>query len=117
MGIEKHLMPMGFNEGVGQYTLFFDNVEVAADQVVGKVDMGALVMFNSLNPERILAGFHEVRLSTHVHVIRVGLAYIYINVRKCLHSPSHTSMHFGAVNIYCGRPQRITIFPLLSCVD
>jgi acyl-CoA dehydrogenase len=54
-GIEKQLLPMGFNEGVGQYTLFFDNVEVAADQVVGKVDMGALVMFNSLNPERILA--------------------------------------------------------------
>jgi len=54
-GIEKHLIPMGFNEGVGQYTLFFDNVEVAADQAVGEVDMGALVMFNSLNPERILA--------------------------------------------------------------
>ena len=54
-GIEKHLIPMGFNEGVGQYTLFFDNVEVPADQVVGGVDMGALVMFNSLNPERILA--------------------------------------------------------------
>ncbi len=54
-GIEKQLMPMAFNEGVGQYSLFFDNVEVAADQVVGEVDMGALVMFNSLNPERILA--------------------------------------------------------------
>jgi alkylation response protein AidB-like acyl-CoA dehydrogenase len=54
-GIEKQLMPMAFNEGVGQYSLFFDNVEVAADQVVGQVDMGALVMFNSLNPERILA--------------------------------------------------------------
>jgi len=54
-GLEKHLIPMGFNEGVGQYTLFFDNVEVPADQVVGDIDMGALVMFNSLNPERILA--------------------------------------------------------------
>jgi acyl-CoA dehydrogenase len=54
-GIEKHPIPIAFNEGVGQYTVFFDNVEVAADQVVGQVDMGALVMFNSLNPERILA--------------------------------------------------------------
>lgn len=54
-GIEKQLLPIGFNEGVGQYTLFFDNVEIAAEQVVGEVDMGALVMFNSLNPERILA--------------------------------------------------------------
>ena len=54
-GIEKHLIPVGFKEGVGQYSVFFDNVEVAADQVVGDVDMGALCMFNSLNPERILA--------------------------------------------------------------
>jgi len=54
-GMTKHIIPVGFNEGVGQYTVFFDNVEVLADQVVGKVDMGALVMFNSLNPERILA--------------------------------------------------------------
>ena len=54
-GMTKHIIPVGFNEGVGQYTVFFDNVEVPADQVVGKVDMGALVMFNSLNPERILA--------------------------------------------------------------
>jgi acyl-CoA dehydrogenase len=54
-GIEKHPIPIGFNEGVGQYTLFFDDVEVAADQLVGELDMGALVMFNSLNPERILA--------------------------------------------------------------
>ena len=54
-GIEKHLIPIGFNEGVGQYNLFFDDVEIPADQLVGEVDMGALVMFNSLNPERILA--------------------------------------------------------------
>jgi alkylation response protein AidB-like acyl-CoA dehydrogenase len=54
-GLKKQPLPMGFDEGVGQYTLFFDNVEISADQVVGQVDMGALVMFNSLNPERILA--------------------------------------------------------------
>jgi acyl-CoA dehydrogenase len=54
-GIVKQPLPMAFNEGVGQYTVFFDGVEVDADQVVGEVDMGALTMFNSLNPERILA--------------------------------------------------------------
>ncbi len=54
-GLEKQLLPVDFKEGVGQYTLFFDNVKVPADQVVGEVDMGALAMFNSLNPERILA--------------------------------------------------------------
>lgn len=54
-GITAHKIAIGFNEGVGQYTVFFDNVEVPADHVVGDIDMGALVMFNSLNPERILA--------------------------------------------------------------
>ena len=64
-GIEKQPLPIGFNEGVGQYTLFFDNVEVDADQVVGDVDMGALVMFNSLNPERILAAAMCSGMSQH----------------------------------------------------
>lgn len=64
-GIEKHIIPMGFDEGVGQYTLFLDNVEVAADQIVGKVDLGALAMFNSLNPERILAAAMCSGMSDH----------------------------------------------------
>ncbi len=72
-GIEKHLIPMGFNEGVGQYTLFLDNVEVDANQVVGEVDMGALVMFNSLNPERILAAAMCSGMSEHC--IEVGVEY------------------------------------------
>ncbi len=55
-GIEKQLMPMSFSEGLNQWQLFFDDVEVSADAVVGEADMGAMVMFNSLNPERILAG-------------------------------------------------------------
>lgn len=77
-GIEKQLMPMAFNEGVGQYTLFFDNVEVAADQVVGGVDMGALVMFNSLNPERILAA----AMCSGMSQFAVGMAADYAKERK-----------------------------------
>ena len=77
-GIEKQLMPMGFNEGVGQYTLFFDNVEVSADQVVGEVDMGALVMFNSLNPERILAAAMCSGMSQNC----IGTAVDYAKERK-----------------------------------
>jgi alkylation response protein AidB-like acyl-CoA dehydrogenase len=64
-GIEKQLIPMGFREGVGQYTVFFDNVQVPIEQVVGEVDMGALVMFNSLNPERILAAAMCSGMSDH----------------------------------------------------
>ncbi len=72
-GIEKHLIPVGFNEGVGQYTLFLDRVEVPADQVVGEIDMGALVMFNSLNPERILAAAMCSGMSQHS--LEVATAY------------------------------------------
>ena len=64
-GIEKQPLPIAFNEGVGQYTLFFDDVEVPADQLVGEADMGAMVMFNSLNPERILAAAMCSGMSTH----------------------------------------------------
>jgi acyl-CoA dehydrogenase len=77
-GIEKHLIPMGFKEGVGQHSLFFDNVEVAADQVVGDIDMGALVMFNSLNPERILAAAMCSGMSTHC----LDMASAYAKERK-----------------------------------
>ena len=77
-GLEKQPLPIGFNEGVGQYTLFFDNVEVPADQVVGKVDMGALVMFNSLNPERILAAAMCTGMSENC----IGMAAEYAKERK-----------------------------------
>lgn len=72
-GIEKHPIPIAFNEGVGQYTVFFDNVEVPVDQVVGEIDMGSLVMFNSLNPERILAAAMCSGMSQHC--LEVGASY------------------------------------------
>ena len=77
-GLEKHLIPVGFKEGVGQYSLFLDNVEVPADQVVGEVDMGALVMFNSLNPERILAAAMCSGMSQHC----LEMASAYAKERK-----------------------------------
>jgi acyl-CoA dehydrogenase len=54
-GITKQPIPVSFSEGVNQYSLFFDDVEIPADHVVGEVDDGAVAMFLSLNPERILA--------------------------------------------------------------
>lgn len=77
-GLEKQPLPMGFNEGVGQFTLFFDNVEVPSDQVVGRVDMGALAMFNSLNPERILAAAMCSGMSENC----IGMASEYARERK-----------------------------------
>jgi len=55
-GIEKTPIPTVATEGVYQWQLFFDNVEIPAENLIGIEDQGAIAMFNSLNPERILVG-------------------------------------------------------------
>ena len=55
-GITKTPIPTVATEGVYQWQLFFDNVEIPAENIVGVEDQGALAMFNSFNPERILVG-------------------------------------------------------------
>lgn len=54
-GISMQEIPVGFSEGVRQFAIFFDDVLVPEDQVIGQPDQGAMAMFTSLNPERILA--------------------------------------------------------------
>jgi len=54
-GITKQVVPVGFSEGLNQWAVYFDDVEIPEDHVVGEVDGGAVAMFTSLNPERILA--------------------------------------------------------------
>jgi acyl-CoA dehydrogenase len=54
-GITSQIIPVSFAEGVNQYALYFDDVEIPEENVVGEVDGGAVAMFLSLNPERILA--------------------------------------------------------------
>ena len=54
-GIEKTPINIGLSEELTQWHLFFDNVRVPADQLVGQEGNGVFAMFNSLNPERILA--------------------------------------------------------------
>jgi alkylation response protein AidB-like acyl-CoA dehydrogenase len=54
-GLEKTLLPTASNDGAGQWQLFFDDVQVPADNLVGSEGGGTMAMFNSLNPERILA--------------------------------------------------------------
>ncbi|HEV8675347.1 MAG TPA: acyl-CoA dehydrogenase family protein [Methylomirabilota bacterium] len=54
-GLEKRKLPMRGIEGHNQFLLFFDRVRVPAENLVGHEDRGAEALFNSLNPERILA--------------------------------------------------------------
>lgn len=55
-GISMQPIPIPASDGHKQFQLFFDDVEVPACNLVGEEDQGAFVMFNSLNPERILTG-------------------------------------------------------------
>jgi alkylation response protein AidB-like acyl-CoA dehydrogenase len=43
-------------EGFNQMAVHFDDVEVPKDALIGEKDAGTMVLFQSLNPERILAG-------------------------------------------------------------
>ncbi|MEZ0367905.1 MAG: acyl-CoA dehydrogenase family protein, partial [Candidatus Sericytochromatia bacterium] len=54
-GLELQYLPLQGLEGSKQFALFLDNVRVPAENLVGKENYGAQIIFDSLNPERILA--------------------------------------------------------------
>lgn len=54
-GMEKQPIHIPLGEELTQFQLFFDGVKVPAENLVGQEDNGTFAMFNSLNPERILA--------------------------------------------------------------
>jgi alkylation response protein AidB-like acyl-CoA dehydrogenase len=53
-GITMTPLPMRAIDGAAQWTVHFDGVEVPAENRVGDEHAGAAVMFNTLNPERVL---------------------------------------------------------------
>ena len=77
-GIEMRSIPTRGIEGMTQWHLFFDDVEVPAEDLVGEPDQGATALFNSLNTERILAG--AIAVGTSDYLIRRAVEYA--NERK-----------------------------------
>ena len=53
-GLERQLIPTDVVAPERQYTLFFDDVAVGEDRLVGKPDDGLRQVFAGLNPERIM---------------------------------------------------------------
>jgi alkylation response protein AidB-like acyl-CoA dehydrogenase len=53
-GLEKTLIPMQIPGADRQYTLFFDEVRLSADRLLGNEGQGLSQIFVGLNPERIL---------------------------------------------------------------
>ena len=62
-GITLHTLPTRGIEGMNQFTIFFDNVEVPKENLVGEEDAGSMALFKALNPERILAAATVVGVS------------------------------------------------------
>jgi alkylation response protein AidB-like acyl-CoA dehydrogenase len=54
-GLDKQVLPVEIVAPEKQYTLFFENVEVEADRLIGTEGEGLRQVFFGLNPERILS--------------------------------------------------------------
>jgi alkylation response protein AidB-like acyl-CoA dehydrogenase len=54
-GLERQHIPTAVGMPDQQWTLFFDEVEVPADRLVGEEGGALALLFDGLNPERILA--------------------------------------------------------------
>ena len=77
-GIEKQPISIPLSEELNQFQLFFDDLEVPAENLLGEEDNGTMVMFNSLNPERILAA----AICTGMAEFALKKAVTYANERK-----------------------------------
>jgi alkylation response protein AidB-like acyl-CoA dehydrogenase len=53
-GIEMHRIPMTFEITEKSYTVFFDNVPVDSDRLIGGEGNGLRVAFDGMNPERVI---------------------------------------------------------------
>lgn len=72
-GITLQTLPTRGIEGMNQYTIFFEDCEVPAENLVGEENQGSFAMFKALNPERILAAASAVGLSEYS--IQKAIAY------------------------------------------
>ncbi len=52
-------------EGFSQFHLYFDDAEVSEENLVGEVDQGAAVLFEALNPERIIGSSLSIGLTDY----------------------------------------------------
>ena len=53
-GVEKQRVKISIPLPEEQWTLFFDEVDLGPEDIVGEIDEGFSILFDSLNPERII---------------------------------------------------------------
>jgi alkylation response protein AidB-like acyl-CoA dehydrogenase len=54
-GLSRELIPTALNAPERQFSLFFDDVRIPADGLVGQVGRGLHAVFDGLNPERVIS--------------------------------------------------------------
>jgi alkylation response protein AidB-like acyl-CoA dehydrogenase len=62
-GLERAVVPTAARGADKQWTLFFDEVEVPADRLVGTEHAGLATVFDGLNPERIMTAANAIGLA------------------------------------------------------
>lgn len=77
-GIEMQQMNINIHGGERQYLVFFDNVEMPADALVGEEGIGGKYMFAGLNAERLMVS--ALAVGTADMALRETVAYV--NERK-----------------------------------
>jgi alkylation response protein AidB-like acyl-CoA dehydrogenase len=65
-GLDMQVLPVEITAPEKQYTLFFDNVQVEADRLIGAEGEGLRQVFFGLNPERILSASIANGISRYV---------------------------------------------------
>lgn len=55
-GVTRQYIPVSIPAPETQWQIFFDDVDLGPEDVIGEVDRGFDILFKSLNPERILVG-------------------------------------------------------------
>lgn len=66
-----------------QFTLFFDEVDLGPEDIVGEIDKGFSILFDSLNPERIMVG----AFSSGIGRFALSKAVAYANERNVFGQP------------------------------
>ena len=83
-GLEKQFIPVALRASDKQWQLFFDNVEVPADRVIGESETAGLsAAFDGLNPERIMGA----ALASGIGRRALQLATAYANERVVWKTP------------------------------
>ncbi|MFZ5654441.1 MAG: acyl-CoA dehydrogenase family protein [Pseudomonadota bacterium] len=82
-GIELHPIPVSVPLPEVQYQVFFDDVDLGPEDVLGEVGRGFGILFESLNPERILGG----AVCTGIGRYALEKAVAYANERRVFHGP------------------------------